>query len=155
MLMVALGEILVVFLVRPIRFIFAGDKTPVGRAIHRFESWLLHHLHVINAESRMRYELELQGKATAFLTSNVTDGSGVIQSTSETADRARRVSGADHGEAMRSAERFGERDLSRGQRHVETRGGERSEDIHEAMLRAQRRQNQQAERERRRQSRRS
>lgn len=149
MMMVGLGEILVVVLIRPLRFMLGGERTPLGRTILRFENWILHHLHVIGAESRMRYELERHGQAASFLASGATDQTSALQSTNEAMQRARRESGADHGEAMRAAEQRSEPELARGRRHVESRGGDRSEDIHEAMLRAQRTKNQRAERERR------
>ena len=149
MMMVGLGEIVVVVLIRPLRFLLGGERTPLGRGMLRFEHWILHHLHVMNAESQMRYELDRHGQAASFLASGATDQTSAMQSTSDTVQRARRESGADHGEAMRSAERFGQSELERGQRHVESRGGDRSEDIQEAMLQAQREQNQRAERERR------
>ena len=149
MMLVALGEILVVVLVRPLRFLCGGERTAIGRLLHRVEEWLLHQLHVINAESRMRYEIEKHGEASAFLADGLSDGSSSMPSTGEAVERARRVAGADQGEAMRAANRFGHADLGRGQRQVETRGGDRSEDIQEALLEAQRRQNRDAERERR------
>ena len=150
MMMIALGEILVVLLIRPVRFLFGGARTPIGRAALRFEHWLLHHLHIMGAESRMRDELGRHGAATSFLADGLSDQTSVLPSTSDTVQRIRSESGADHDEAMQSAERFGQPELERGQRHVESRGGDRTDDIHEAMLQAQREKRQRTERERRR-----
>lgn len=145
MMLVGLGEIVVVVLLRPLRFLLGGQRTPPGRAILRFEHWLLHHLHVINAESQMRYELDKQGQAASFLASGATDRTSAMPSTNEAVQRARRESGADHADALKSSERLGQRELQRGQRQVDSGSGDRSEDIHEAMLQAQRKQRQQTE----------
>ena len=152
MMIIGLGEIFVVLVIRPLRFLVGSDKTPFGRALHRFENWILHHLHVMGAESRMRYELELQGQSSSFLAESLSDpaGSSALPSTSDTIERTRRETGAEHHQALQGADQLGDRELSRGQRQVESRGGgDRSEDVHEAMLQAQRKQNQQAERQRR------
>ena len=149
MMLVGMGEIVVVVLIRPLRLLLGGQRTALGRSILRFENWILHHLHVINAESQMRYELEKHGQAASFLASGATDQTSAMPSTSDAVNRARREAGADHGEAMRSAGRFEPPELKRGRRQVESRGGDRSDDIQEALIQAQREQNRQAERERR------
>lgn len=150
MMLVAFGEVIVVVLIRPIRFLCGGERTAIGRAVMRFERWILHHLHVINAESQMRHELGRHGAAASFLADGLSDQSQVLPSTSDTVERIRRDSGADHDEALQSAQQADRRELSRGQRHVDSRSGDRSTDIHEAMLEAQREQRHNAERARRR-----
>ena len=150
MMMVGLGEIVVVVLLRPLRFLLGGERTPLGRAILRFENWILHHLHVMGAESRMRYELEMHGQASSFLAEGLSDHSKTMPGVGNTIERLRDETGATHADAQRSNELHQATDLKRGQRRVDSTGGNRTEDIHEAMLQAQRRQNQQAERERRR-----
>lgn len=149
MMMIGLGEIFVVVVLRPVRFLLGGSRTPLGRGMLKLENWLLHHLHVMGAESQMRYELEKHGQAASFLASGATDQTSTLPSTSDAVNRARRQSGADHDEAMKSAQRLEPRELGRGQRQVESRGGDRSDDIQEALMQAQRERNQQAERERR------
>ena len=152
MMMIALGEIFVVVVIRPIRFFAGGQKTAIGRGIQRFENWILNHLHVMGAESKMRYELEKQGQASGFLAEGLTDQASVMPKSGDTMERMRRDSGATHADALRSNELQHDPELKRGQRQVETAGGDRSDDIHEAMLQAQRRQNQMEERARRRRS---
>ena len=150
MMMIALGEIFVVLLLRPIRFIVGGQKTPVGRGVLRFENWILHHLNIMGAESKMRYELEKSGQASGFLAEGLTDQTSVMPKTGDTVERMRRETGATHADALRSNEFADNPELRRGQRQVQMSGGDRSEDIHEAMLQAQRRQHQMKERARRR-----
>lgn len=151
MMMVGLGEIFVVILLRPLRFLLGGERTPLGRAILRLENWILHHLHVMGAESRMRYELEMHGQASSFLAEGMSDHSKAMPSIGSTLERVREETGANLEAKQRSTKFQGQSDLRRGQRQVDSSGGgDRSEDIHEAMLRAQRRQNQEAERARRR-----
>ena len=152
MMMIALGEILVVLLLRPIRFIVGGQKTSIGRGVLRFENWILHHLNIMGAESKMRYELEKSGQASSFLAEGLTDQTSVMPKTGDTVERMRRETGATHADALRSNQLTDHPELRRGQRQVETSGGDRSEDIHEAMMQAQRRQNQMVERARRRRS---
>lgn len=149
MMMIGLGEIFVVVVLRPVRFLLGGQRTPLGRGVLKLENWLLRHLHVMGAESQMRYELEKHGQAAAFLASGATDQTSAMQSTNDAVNRARREVGADHDEAMRSAKRFAPEELKRGRRHVESSGGDRSGDIREAMLQAQREKNQRAARGRR------
>ncbi len=152
MLVIALGEILVVVLLRPLRFLFGGDRTFAGRGIHRVEEWLLRQLHVMGAESVMRHELEMHGEASGFLADSLTDNTSLAPSTSDAIERARRQTGADVEASQRSDEFHRAAEFGRGRRQVESRGGDRTADIHEAMLEAQRRQNQAAERSRRRRS---
>ncbi len=154
MFIIALGEIVVVVVLRPLRFILGGQRTAPGRIVLRFEQWLLRHLHVMGAESRMRYELEMHGQATGFLAESLTDQSVGMASTSETITRVRDQTGANLEASQRSAQLQEGAELRRGQRRVESTGNGRSDDIHAAMLQAQRERNRQAER-RRRQSRRS
>ena len=149
MMMVGLGEILVVVVLRPLRFLFGGQRTPLGRATLRVEDWLLHHLHVIGAESQMRYELEKQGQVSGILAEGLTDQTGMTQNTGDTLNRMRRDTGATHADALRTNELQDNPNLKRGQRQVESSRGDRSHDIHEAMLQAQREKNQQADRARR------
>ena len=149
MMMVGLGEIVVIVLLRPLRFLLGGDRTPLGRGILRFENWILRHLHVIGAESRMRYELEMHGQASSFLAEGMSDHSKTMPSVGSTLERVREETGANLEASQRSTKLQGQSDLRRGQRRVDSGGGDRSEDIHEAMLRAQREKNQRAERERR------
>lgn len=150
MMMVGLGEIVVVVLLRPLRFLLGGQRTPLGRGLLRFENWILHHLHVMGAESRMRYELEMHGQASSFLAEGMTDHAKTMPSVGSTLERVREETGANLEASQRTTKLQGESELRRGQRQVESGGGERSEDIHEAMLQAQRRQNQQDQRDRRR-----
>jgi hypothetical protein len=138
MLMVALGEILVVVLIRPIRMLLGGQRTSPGRLVYRLENWLLHHLHIIGAESKMRYELEQHGDTAAFLSEGLSDHSGLVNDLGDTLERTRLETGATHADALKLSELHGERDLKRGQRQVDARGGDRTDDIHEAMLQAQR-----------------
>ena len=160
MMVVGLGEILVVLLIRPLRFLLGGKRTPLGRGMLRFEEWLLHHLHVIGAESRMRHELGMHGQASSFLAEGLADHSKTMPSVSETVQRVREETGANLEASRRSATlqglqgSQGRSELRRGQRRVDSSGGDRSEDIHEAMLEAQRRERQRAERERRNRARR-
>ena len=149
MMVIGLGEIVVVALIRPLRFLFGGERTPLGRAILRFENWILHHLHVMGAESRMRYELEMRGQASSFLAEGLSDHSSAMPSGSSTLERVRDETGASLEARQRSTALQGQGELRRGQRQVESSGGDRSDDIHEAMLQAQRRRNQLVERERR------
>ena len=148
-MIIALGEILVVLLLRPIRFVAGGQKTAIGRGILRFENWILHHLHIMGAESKMRYELEKSGQASGYLADGLTDQTSVMPKVSDTVERMRRETGATHADALRSNQLHDDPELNRGQRHVGTTGGDRSDDIHEAMLQAQRRKDQLAERNRR------
>ena len=150
MTFVALGEIFVVLFIRPIRFLCGGQRTALGRALWRFEHWLLRHLHVMGAESRMRYELEMHGQATGFLAEGLTDQTSAMPTTSDTIQRVRDETGATLEASARSSQLRETPELKRGQRQVESRGGDRSDDIQEAMLQAQRRQNQLAGRARRR-----
>ena len=145
MILVAMGEILVVVLLRPLRWLTGGDRTPIGRALHRFEQWLLRHLHVIDAEARMRQELSLHGGTAATLASGVTDQSGLTGSTSDTVERMRNQTGASVEDSARSAELQGSGSVGRGRARVDSGGGDRSEDMQKALLEAQRRQNQVAE----------
>ena len=155
MMLVGIGEILVVLIIRPLRFVLGGERTRLGRAMQRFERWLLGHLHVMGAEARMRHELDLHGQATSFLAQGVSDQSGSMPSVSDTVQRVRDETGANIAASQRSSHLRGEPELKRGQRQVASTGGDRSEEIHEAMLRAQREQRRQEERSRRQDSRRS
>ena len=148
-MLVGLGEILVVLIIRPLRFVLGGERTPVGRAIHRFERWLLDHLHVMGAEARMRHELDLHGQATSFLAQGISEQSGSMPSMSDTVQRVRDETGANIAASQRSSQLRGEPELKRGQRQVASTGGDRSDEIHEAMLRAQREQRRESERGRR------
>ncbi len=145
MFVVALGEILVLVLLRPLRFVTGGERTPIGRALLRFEGWLLRQLHVMGAEARMRYELEQHGNAAATLAEGLSANISTLPSTSDTIERARRESGANHDDALSAEARVAERTLRRGQRRVDSGSGDRSTDIHQAMLEAQRRQQQQTQ----------
>ncbi|MYJ58355.1 MAG: hypothetical protein F4088_05730 [Chloroflexi bacterium] len=149
MMLVGLGEILVVLIIRPLRFVLGGERTPVGRAIHRFERWLLDHLHVMGAEARMRHELDLHGQATSFLAQGISEQSGSMPSMSDTVQRVRDETGANIAASQRSSQLRVEPELKRGQRQVASTGGDRSAEIHEAMLRAQREQRRESERGRR------
>ncbi len=151
MMVIGLGEIIVVLLIRPLRWLVGGQRTPVGRTVLRFENWTLHHLHVMGAESRMRYELEMHGQATGFLADGLSDPGSAMPSVtvSSTVQRVRDETGANLEASRRSSELHGGAELKRGQRQVESKGGDRSEDIHAAMLQAQREQSRRAERERR------
>jgi len=149
MMMIGLGEILVVLFIRPLRWLLGGERTRLGRAIHRFERWLLDHLHVMGAEARMRHELDLHGQATSFLAQGVTEQTGSMPSVSDTVQRVRDETGANVAARQRASQLQGEAELKRGQRHVASTGGDRSEEIHEAMLQAQREQRRQEERSRR------
>lgn len=149
MMMVGLGEIIVLVVIRPLRFLLGGERTPPGRAVLRFEQWILRQLHVIGAESRMRHELDMHGQASSFLSEGMSDPSKTMPTIADTVNRVRAESGADLEESVRSSRLQAPSELGRGQRQVESSGGERSEDIHEAMLQAQRIKNQRAERERR------
>jgi len=152
MILVAMGEILVVVLLRPLRWLTGGDRTPIGRALHRFEGWVLRHLHVIHSESRMRQELSLHGGATASMASGLTDHSHLSGSTSDTIERMRDQTGATVEDRARASELQGSGRIGTGRRRVDSSGGDRSDDIQQALLEAQRRQNQEAERARRRRS---
>jgi len=149
MMLVGLGEILVVLIIRPLRLLFGGERTPLGRALHRVEGWLLDHLHVMGAEARMRHELDLHGQATSFLAQGISEQSGSMPLMSDTVQRVRDETGANIAASQRSSQLRGEAELKRGQRQVASTGGDRSEEIHEAMLRAQREQQRQSERGRR------
>ena len=154
MLLVAIGEILVVLLVRPLRWLSGGERTRLGRGLLRFERWLLHHLHVINAESLMRDELDRHGQATSFLAEGVQDQSGLTSSTSETLTRVRKQVGADHqlGQTEGNAAEAGIR-VRRpyaGEAKVAPTGGSRSADMQAALQEAQRRQERQQQQARRR-----
>ncbi len=146
MLMIGIGEILVVLLLRPLRFLLGGQRTPPGRAALRFERWILHQLHIMGAESRMRDELERHGGASAFLADGLSDQTNVIGSVNDTVQRVRNETGADQHDSLERARRRQAAELGRGSRQVESRGGNRSDDIHQAMLQAQRRQEESAER---------
>ena len=149
MMVIGLGEILVVALIRPLRFLLGGERTALGRGILRFENWILRHLHVMGAESRLRHELEMHGQASSFLAEGMSDHAKAMPSVGSTLERVRDETGANLEARQRSTTLQGETELRRGQRQVESSGGDRSDEIHEAMLEAQRRRNQLAERERR------
>ena len=155
MMVIAIGEVIVVVVLRPIRFLLGGQRTPLGRAVLRFENWILHHLHIMGAESRMRHELEMHGQASGFLAEGLSNQANVMQSLDDTVNRVRDETGASHQDSLDTARQQATRSLRRGQRQVESRGGQRSDDIHDAMLEAQRRQRREEERARRRQSSRS
>ena len=140
MMLVAMGEVLVLALIRPIRFICGGKRTSIGRLVLRFENWILHHLHVINVESQMRQEIDRRGTVSSFLADGLSDQSDVMPSTSDTVERVRRDSGAVHSDALAQSEHPESKELRRGQRQVDATGGGRSDDIKEAMLRSQREQ---------------
>ncbi len=150
MMVIAIGEVIVVVVLRPIRFLLGGGRTPLGRAVLRIENWILHHLHVMGAESRMRHELEMHGQASGFLAEGLSNQANVMQSLDDTVSRVRDETGASHQDSLDAARQQDASSLRGGQRQVDSRGGQRSDDIHEAMLEAQRRQNQQTERARRR-----
>ena len=149
MMVIGLGEIIVVVIVRPLRFLLGGERTAPGRAVLRFEHWILRHLHVMGAESRMRHELDMHGQASSFLAEGMTDHSRSMPSIGDTLQRVRSETGADVEQSVRSSRLQAPSELGRGQRQVESSGGDRSEDVREAMLQAQRQQNQRAARERR------
>ena len=149
MMLVGLGEIFVVLFIRPLRFLLGGERTPLGRATQRFERWLLHHLHVMGAEARMRHELDLHGQASSFLAQGLSEQSSSMPSVSDTVQRVRDETGANIAANQRTSQLQGDAELKRGQRQVASTGGDRSEEIHEAMLRAQREQRRQSERGRR------
>ncbi len=148
-MVIGLGEIFVVVILRPLRFLCGGDRTPMGRGIHRAEEWILGHLHVMGAESRMRHELDMHGQASSYLAEGMSDHSKSMPSIGDTVQRVRTETGADLAEHVRSSDLHEPSELGRGQRQVEASGGDRTDDIHEAMLRAQREKNQRAERDRR------
>ena len=150
MILVAMGELLVVLLLRPLRWLSGGERTPIGRALHRFEGWVLRHLHVIDSESRMRQELSLHGGVTGTLASGLTEQSKLAGSTSDTIERMRNRTGATVEDRARAAELQGSGPIGAGRRQVDSGGGNRSDDIQQALLEAQRRRNQEAERARRR-----
>jgi hypothetical protein len=149
MMVIGLGEIFVVLIIRPLRFLVGGERTPIGRGILRFENWILRHLHIMGAESRMRHELDMHGQASSFLAEGMTDHSKAMPSIGDTLERVRAETGADVEERVRSSRLQEPSELGRGQRQVDSSGGDRSDDIQEAMLRAQREQNQRAARDRR------
>ena len=149
MMVIGLGEIFVVLVIRPLRFLLGGERTPLGRGVLRFEEWILRHLHVMGAESRMRHELDMHGQASSFLAEGLSDHSRSMPSLGDTVGRVRAETGADVEQSVRSSRLQEPSELGRGQRQVESSGGDRSDDIQEAMLRAQREQNQRAERDRR------
>ncbi|MXV80876.1 MAG: hypothetical protein F4007_09510 [Chloroflexi bacterium] len=152
MILVAMGEIVVVVLLRPLRLLSGGDRTPIGRGLHRFEGWVLRHLHVIHSESRMRQELSLHGGATASLASGLTEQSNLAGSTSDTIERMRNQTGATAEDHARASELQSSGRISTGRGRVDSSGGNRSDDIQQALLEAQRRQSQDAEQARRRRS---
>ena len=140
-MVIGLGEIVVVLIIRPLRFLLGGRRTPAGRAVLRFEQWILRQLHVMGAESRMRHELDMHGQASSFLSEGMSDHSKAMPTIGETLQRVRSETGADVEESVRSSRLQAPSELGRGQRQVDSSGGERSEDIHEAMLQAQRAKN--------------
>lgn len=150
MLIVALGEIVVVVVIRPLRWLLGGLRTPFGRGLLRLENWLLNQLHIMGAESKMRYELEMHGESSAFLAESLSNPHNTMPSASETLERARRETGADELNDMQRQQSASAPSMRRGPRQVESSGGDRSDDIQREMLEAQRRQNQQADRAHRR-----
>ncbi len=154
MIVIAIGEVLVIVLLRPLRWLLGGKRTIVGRAMLRVEEWLLRQMHVMGAEARMRYELEMRGDVSAALSyGGVNEQSNLVGSTSDTVERTRRDTGAHIEDRERAARLQGSGSVSRGPRRVDSSGGDRTDDIHQAMLEAQRRQQAEEERARRRQSR--
>ena len=154
MIVIAIGEVLVIVLLRPLRWLLGGKRTLIGRAILRIEEWLLRQMHVMGAEARMRYELEMRGDVSAALSyGGVNEQSTLVGSTSDTVDRARRDTGAHIEDRARAARLQGSGSVSRGPRRVDSSGGDRTNDIHHALLEAQRRQRAEEERYRRRQPR--
>ena len=105
----------------------------------------------MGAESKMRYELEKSGQASGFLAEGLTDQTNVMPGRSATPSNE-----CDAKPAPRTPTHCAPTSYKmipnsvRGQRQVEPTGGDRSDDIHEAMLQAQRRQDQLEERARRR-----
>ena len=97
----------------------------------------------------MRHELDMHGQASSFLAEGMTDHSRSMPSIGDTLQRVRSETGADVEQSVRSSRLQAPSELGRGQRQVESSGGDRSEDVREAMLQAQRQQNQRAARERR------
>ncbi len=150
MFVIGLGEIFVLAVIRPLRLLMGGRRTPFGRGMLRIENWILHHLHIMGAESRIRYEVELHGQASGFLAEGLSNQTNVMQNMDDTMTRIRGETGADHHASLEESKRDDGPELRRGQRQVESRGGERSDDIHKAMLEAQRRKDQETERARRR-----
>ena len=83
-MVIGLGEIFVVLVIRPLRFLLGGERTPLGRGILRFEQWILRHLHIMGAESRMRHELDMHGQASSFLAEGLSDHSRSMPSLGDT-----------------------------------------------------------------------
>ena len=145
MMLIGLGEIFVVLIIRPLRFVLGGKRTPIGRAMQRFERWLLDHLHVMGAEARMRHELDLHGQASSFLAQGISEQSSSMPTVNDTVQRVRNETGANIAASQRSSQLQGEAELKRGRKQVTSAGGDRSDEIHEAMLQAQRKQRQETE----------
>ena len=153
MFAVAVGEILIVVVIRPLRWLLGGERTRIGRVIFRAETWLLNQLHAMGAESRMRHELEMHGQASAYLAESLSNPQDAVPSVSETLERTRRQTGADELRDKQRQEASHPTELRRAPRQVASAGGDRSADIQRELLEAQRRQRAEAERARRRQSR--
>ncbi len=146
----ALFEIVILLVVRPLRFLVGLVSKRAAQPLQRVEDWLLHQAHAIGVESRTRYEVEKAGEARAFLASGLTDRSDAVSSLQgDTVEQARRLSGAD--QALPQSPEDADPSLRRGPRQVEAREGQtRSEEMQEALLRAQREQRARAERQARR-----
>ena len=146
----ALFEISILLVIRPVRFMLGVVHKRAAHRLQRVEEWLLHQSHAMGVESRTRYEVEKSAEAKAHLASGLSDQSrNVPVLRGDAIEQARRLSGADQA-VPRSADDT-DTSFKRGPRQVEVREGQtRSEEMQEALLRAQREQRARAERERRR-----
>lgn len=146
----ALFEIIILLVIRPVRFLLGLVSKRAANRLQRVEEWLLHQSHAMGVESRTRYEVEKSAEAKAHLASGLTDQSRNVPSLrGDAMEQARRLSGAD--QAVPHSAEDADPGLKRGPRQVEARQGQtRSEEMQKALLQAQREQRARAERERRR-----
>ena len=147
----ALFEILILVLVRPLRLLVGLLSKRAAQPLQRVEDWLLHQVHAMGVEARTVYELEKRGEAKAHLASGTFDKSSadIPGMSGDATEHARRLAGAPMGESTEQSD--DPRSLKRQPTQVEARTGQtRSEEMQDALLRAQREERARAERESRR-----
>lgn len=147
----ALFEIIILLVVRPLRFLLSLVSKRAADRLQRLEEWLLHQVHAMGVEARTVYELEKRGEAKAHLASGAIDQSSadIPGIRGDGTEQARRLAGARLSESAGQADDA--RNLKRQPRQVEAREGQsRSEEMQEALLRAQREERARIERQGRR-----
>ena len=146
----ALFELLILLLVRPPRILVGLFSKRAGNRLKRIEDWMLHQTHALGVEQQTVWELEKRAQATMTMESGTFTGGDNLPSLKGDATKlARRHAGAPL-EASPDQTAH-DQDLESGPRQVEGREGQtRSEEMQEALLRAQREERARLERQGRR-----